>query len=106
MSEAAVKKYVVRLSKDERSKLEDLISKGRHFAATILRARVLLKADVSEAGEGWSDSRIVKRWTPASPSSREYPSDWSRRASTPLWRESIPRIRPASASLTARRKQD
>ena len=26
----------------------------------ILKARVLLKADVSDAGEGWSDSRIVK----------------------------------------------
>src|SRR4051794_37047194 len=59
MSEAAVKKYVVRLSREERSALEDLISKGRHPAATILKARVLLKADVSEAGEGWSDSRIV-----------------------------------------------
>src|SRR5258708_24513226 len=60
MSEAVVKKYVVRLSKDERSTLEDLISKGKHPAATILKARVLLKADVSDAGEGWSDSRIVK----------------------------------------------
>ena len=60
MSEAVVKKYVVRLSKDERSTLEDLISKGKHPAATILKARVLLKADVSEAGEGWSDGRIVQ----------------------------------------------
>jgi transposase len=60
MSEVTVKKYVVRLSKDERSALEDLISKGKHPAATILKARVLLKADVSDPGEGWSDSRIVK----------------------------------------------
>ena len=60
MSEVTVKKYVVRLSKDERSALEELISKGEHPAATILKARVLLKADVSDAGEGWSDSRIVK----------------------------------------------
>lgn len=60
MSDAVVKKYVIRLSKDERSALEDLISKGKHPAATILKARVLLKADVSELGEGWSDSRIVK----------------------------------------------
>ena len=60
MSEVTVKQYVVRLSKDERSALEDLISKGKHPAATILKARVLLKADVSDAGEGWSDSRIVK----------------------------------------------
>jgi Homeodomain-like domain len=60
MSEVTVKKYVVRLSKDERSALKDLISKGKHPAATILKARVLLKADVSDAGEDWSDSRIVK----------------------------------------------
>jgi hypothetical protein len=60
MSEVVVKKYVVRLSKDERAALEDLIGKGKHPAATILKARILLKADVSEAGEGWSDSRIVK----------------------------------------------
>ena len=59
MSEAAVKKYVVRLSREERSALEDLISKGKHPAAAILKARILLKADVSEVGEGWSDSRIV-----------------------------------------------
>jgi transposase len=60
MSEVTVKKYVVRLSKDERSALEALISKGKHRAATLLKARVLLKADVSEAGEGWSDSHIVE----------------------------------------------
>ena len=60
MSEVVVKKYVVRLSKDERSALEYLISKGKHPAAMILKARVLLKADVSETGKGWSDSRIVQ----------------------------------------------
>src|SRR5471032_2113178 len=60
MSETLVKKYIVRLSDDERSALEALISKGKHPAATILKARVLLKADVSDAGEGWSDNRIVK----------------------------------------------
>ena len=60
MSEAAVKKYVVRLSAEERQTLEALISKGKHPVAQVLKARILLKADVSEAGEGWSDSRIVK----------------------------------------------
>ena len=60
MSEVVVKKYVVRLSKEERAALEGLISKGKHPVAMILKARILLKADVSEAGEGWSDSHIVK----------------------------------------------
>ena len=60
MSEAAVKKYVVRLSAEERQTLEALISKGKHPVAQVLKARILLKADVSEAGESWSDSRIVQ----------------------------------------------
>jgi hypothetical protein len=60
VSEAAVKKYVVRLSTEERETLEALICKGKHPAAHILKARILLKADVSKAGEGWSDSRIVR----------------------------------------------
>jgi hypothetical protein len=60
MSEASVKKYIVRLSAEERATLEALIAKGKHPAALLLKARILLKADVSDAGEGWSDGRIVK----------------------------------------------
>jgi len=56
----AVKKYVVRLSADERQQLEALIRKGKSEARLLLKARVLLKADVSEAGDGWSDSKIVE----------------------------------------------
>ena len=58
--EVSVKRYVVRLSADEREQLEVLIRKGRSSAQRLLKARILLKADVSEAGEGWSDSRIIK----------------------------------------------
>ncbi|MGB8640624.1 MAG: IS630 family transposase [Pseudolabrys sp.] len=54
----AVKKYVVCLSADERAQLNDLIHKGKRSAQFLTKARILLKADVSEAGEGWSDSRI------------------------------------------------
>ena len=38
---------------------EALIRKGKSPAQRLLKARILLKADVSEAGEGWSDSRII-----------------------------------------------
>ena len=55
-----VKRYVVRLSADEREQLEALIRKGKSPAQRLLKARILLKADVSGAGEGWSDSRIIK----------------------------------------------
>lgn len=58
--EVLVKKYVVRLSAEERDALEALIGKGRCPAKRVLKARILLKADVSEAGAGWSDSRIVQ----------------------------------------------
>src|SRR5258707_554021 len=58
--EISVKRYVVRLSADEREQLEALIRKGKSPAQRLLKARILLKADVSEAGEGWSDSRIIK----------------------------------------------
>src|ERR1700710_1241758 len=56
----AVKKYVVRLSHEERDLLNTLISGGKHAARKLLKARILLKADVSEAGEGWSDSQIAE----------------------------------------------
>ena len=56
----AVKKYVVRLSGEEREQLQALIRKGKSPAKRLLKARILLKADGSDAGEGWSDSRIIK----------------------------------------------
>jgi hypothetical protein len=55
-----VKRYVVRLSGEERQQLETLIRKGKSPARRLLKARILLKADVSEAGEGWSDGRIIE----------------------------------------------
>jgi homeodomain-containing protein len=60
MPEPEIKKYIVRLSADERERLEALIHKGKHPAARVLKARILLKADVSEAGDCWSDGRIGK----------------------------------------------
>ena len=56
----AVKKYVVRLSVEERERLEALMRKGKSPARRLLKARILLKADVSDAGEGWSDSKIIE----------------------------------------------
>ncbi len=58
--EIAVKKYVVKLSDEERHRLVELVSKGKSPAKQQLKARILLKADASEAGEGWSDSKIME----------------------------------------------
>jgi transposase len=59
VKEIAVKKYVVKLSVEERERLETLIRGGKHPARKLTRARILLKADAGEAGEGWSDSQIA-----------------------------------------------
>jgi len=58
--EIALKKYVVKLSDEEREQLSTLIHSGKHPARKLLKARILLKADASEAGEGWSDSQIAE----------------------------------------------
>ncbi len=60
VEDGAVKKYEVRLSAEEREELEALIGKGKGPARRLLKARILLKADVSQAGAGWSDSKIIE----------------------------------------------
>src|SRR6202035_4478915 len=58
--QSAVKRYIVRLSDDERERLDALTHMGKHPARLLTKARILLKADASEAGEGWSDSQIAE----------------------------------------------
>jgi hypothetical protein len=58
--DVAVKKYVVKLSAEEREYLDQLIRKGKGPAQRLMKARILLKADVGEGGEGWSDGRIIE----------------------------------------------
>lgn len=52
------KKYIVRLTTDERSELEKIINKGKIAAYKRINAQILLKADLSEKGPGWTDSKI------------------------------------------------
>jgi hypothetical protein len=54
------KKWIVELSPKERDELNGKINKGRTAAKTILKARILLKADEGALGAGWSDKRIVE----------------------------------------------
>ena len=55
----AVKRYVVKLSEEERERLDALVRVGKHPTRLLTKARILLKSDASEAGEGWSDSQIA-----------------------------------------------
>lgn len=54
------KKYIVRLSGDERSQLEAIIRTGRDAAGRLLKARILLKADISSDGDCWQDRQIAE----------------------------------------------
>ncbi len=53
-----MKKYIVRLSAEERDQLKKLVSSGRGSARTFTRAHILLKADQSSKGPAWSDEKI------------------------------------------------
>lgn len=54
------KVFIVRLAEEERLQLEALVRKGKASALTIARARILLKADQGENGEGWTDAEIAE----------------------------------------------
>ena len=53
-----MKKHIVRLSDDERTRLQKIISSGRGPARMFTRARILLKADQSDEGPKWPDEKI------------------------------------------------
>jgi transposase len=59
--EAAVaKRYRVTLTAEERDELGRMISRGKAAARKLAHARVLLQADASEGGPGWTDAAIAE----------------------------------------------
>ena len=57
------KKYVVRLTREERATLRRLVSVGKAAARKILHARILLQADQGAEGPGWKDEQIAQGLT-------------------------------------------
>lgn len=53
-----IKKFIVRLSEEERSILEGVVKKLKGSSQKVLRAQVMLKADVN--GAGWIDKKIAE----------------------------------------------
>ena len=53
-------KFVIRLTPEERTRLDGMIHCGKGSVNSALKARILLKADVSQSGPGWSDERIAE----------------------------------------------
>jgi hypothetical protein len=62
-----------------------------------LKARLLLEADISEAGEGWSDRRIVAAWTPACrPYCADAPTPGRRRSRSGAAPQAVSQLRQAA----------
>ena len=55
-----MKKYVVRLAREERAPLEPLVNTGKGAAKTLLHARILLAADQGPEGPAWTDEQIAE----------------------------------------------
>ena len=53
-----VKKYIIRLSEEERSLLRGIVKKLKGTSQKVQRANILLKADVG--GSNWSDAKIAE----------------------------------------------
>jgi hypothetical protein len=53
-----VKKYIVRLTPDERTELLQMVRSGKASARALLHARILLKADDNPEAPAWSDEAI------------------------------------------------
>lgn len=51
--------YRIVLTDEQRAELRSLVGAGTAPARTLTRARILLKADHSDAGPGWSDAAIA-----------------------------------------------
>jgi len=52
------KKYVVQLTDEQRRQCLEMVRAGSAHARSITHAQVLLKADASSEGSGWTDSAI------------------------------------------------
>lgn len=55
-----MKQYVVELTSEERSQLQQIIAKGNTTCYRIKYAQVLLKADQGKDGPAWSDPKIAE----------------------------------------------
>ena len=54
------KKYIVRLSSEERRELTRLISTGKAAARRITHARILMLADEGTEGSAWKDEQVAE----------------------------------------------
>jgi hypothetical protein len=93
------RKYVLKLTAEERTWLEAMVGKGKAAAWKMRHAHALLKMDQGEDGPGWDDARIAEAFGMTTRSLET----WRKRAveEGPHARSngSIPRGRTAASSM-------
>lgn len=72
------KKFVVRLSDDERHVLKKLISSGTTSARIQRRARILIKSDLGQQGGAWTDEAISRALDVSVPTIQRVREQYSR----------------------------
>jgi transposase-like protein len=90
------KKYVLKLTAEERSELERLVHKGRVAGWKVQRAQTLLHCDQGPGGPSWTDERVAE---PYGITARSLES-WRKQAverGPPSLLERKPRLAPAVA---------
>lgn len=56
------KKYVLKLTVEERGELEQVVKKGKAAAWKVQRAQALLQCDQGESGAGWPDEQVAQAY--------------------------------------------
>ena len=56
------KKYVLKLTTEERGELEQIVKKGKAAAWKVRRAQALLQCDQGESGAGWPDEQVAQAY--------------------------------------------
>lgn len=56
------KKYVLKLTTEERGELEQIVKKGKAAAWKVQRAQALLQCDQGKSGAGWPDEQVAQAY--------------------------------------------
>ena len=94
-----IKKYIVRLTAEERGRLRGLVSKGRASARKMGHARVLLKVDAD--GPNWTDEKAAEAMQFGPTRYEISGNDSSSKGSMVHWSESAAKSRPHRGSSMA-----
>ncbi len=97
------KKYIVRLSDEERGVCQDIVKRLKGTSEKVKRAQILLKADAD--GPAWTDAKIAEAYGCSVRTVENLRERLVTRALKPRWNARNERRRRRRASWTAKAKR-